>query len=226
MSTTRPPIDADQSVGQLASTLPGASRVFHRHGLDFCCGGHVNLGEACASAGLDVDAVISEIGAETKEALDFERWDERPLPEVIDHILERFHEPHRRELPRLVEMARKVEEVHAEKASCPRGLAEHLERMGEEMELHMQKEEQVLFPLLRKGGGAMAAMPIQMMEREHRDHGRNLEQLRALTSDHTPPPEACGTWKALYLGIAELERELMEHIHTENNILFPRALRG
>jgi regulator of cell morphogenesis and NO signaling len=213
-------------VGELASTLPGAARVVHRHGLDFCCGGHVSLGEACAAAGLDVESVIAEIQDEAARPGQFERWDARPLPEVIDHILEHFHEPHRRELPRLLAMARKVEEVHAQKGTCPHGLAEHVERMGEEMELHMQKEEQVLFPLLRSGQGRTAAAPIQVMEQEHREHGRNLERLRELTNDYTPPPEACGTWNALYLGLAELERELMEHIHTENNILFPRALGG
>lgn len=226
MTTTQQPIRPAQTVGQLASTLPGASRVFHRHGLDFCCGGHASLGEACAAAGLEVGSVIAEIEDEARRPGSFERWDERPLPELIDHVLERFHEPHRQELPRLLAMARKVEEVHAQKSACPRGLAAHLERMSEELELHMQKEEQVLFPLLRSGRGRMAAMPIQVMEQEHRDHGENLERLRRLTDGYSPPPEACGTWRALYLGLAELERELMEHIHTENNILFPRALRG
>ena len=226
MTTTPTPIQPDQIVGQLAASLAGASRVFHRHGLDFCCGGHVTLQDACAKADLDVDTVISEIESEAQSTEGFERWDERPLPDVIDHILERFHEPHRQEIPRLIAMAAKVEKVHGDKGACPTGLAAHLEHMGEEMESHMQKEEQVLFPLLREGRGRMAAMPIQVMEQEHQDHGKNLERLRELTDDYTPPAEACGTWSALYLGLAELEKELMEHIHTENNILFPRALRG
>lgn len=156
----------------------------------------------------------------------FMRWDERPLNELIEHLLKDFHEPHREELPRLIHMARKVVAVHADKPSCPHDLADHLERMAEELEEHMQKEEQILFPLIQAGRGSMAAMPIQMMEMEHRDHGNNLETLREMTKDYQPPAEACGTWVALYLGLAELERDLMEHIHTENNILFPRALRG
>ena len=226
MNTTERPIHSEQTVAELASTRPGASRVFHRHGLDFCCGGHVSLASACDSAGLDADSVLAEIRQETKEPGDFERWDRRPLNELVDHVLEHFHEAHRREVPRLLAMARKVEAVHAQKDSCPHGLVAHLERMAAELEVHMQKEEQVLFPLLLGGRGAMAGMPIQIMEEEHRDHGRNLEHLRALTGSYVPPAEACGTWSALYLGLAELERDLMEHIHIENNILFPRALRG
>jgi len=226
MTTTRPPIRADQTVGELAATHAGASRVFHRRGLDFCCGGGTPLREACTAAGLEVDAVVAEIEREAERTDGFRRWDAEPLAALVDHVLERYHEPHREELPRLLAMARKVERVHADKPTCPRGLADHLERVGEAMELHMQKEEQVLFPLLRSGRGRMAAMPIQVMEQEHQEHGRNLALLRELTGDYAPPPEACGTWTALYLGLAELERELMEHIHLENNVLFPRALQG
>jgi regulator of cell morphogenesis and NO signaling len=226
MTTADQPIHADQTVAELASTRSGASRVFHRHGLDFCCGGHVSLADACTPAGLDVDALIAEIQAEATKPGSFERWDEHPLPDVIDHILTRFHEPHREELPRLLAMARKVEDVHGAKPTCPKGLADHLQRMHAELEEHMQKEEQILFPMLRAGRGRMAAMPVGVMEEEHRDHGKNLERLRELTNGYTPPAEACGTWTALYLGLAEFEREIMEHIHTENNILFPRALRS
>lgn len=186
----------------------------------------MTLAEACASAGLDPDSILAEVQGEASKPGSFERWDTRPLADVIDHILERFHEPHRQELPRLVAMAKKVEEVHAKKATCPRGLAEHLERMTEELEQHMQKEELMLFPLFRSARALAVPGLIHVMEAEHRDHGEQLERLRELTCNFTPPPEACGTWSALYLGLAELERELMEHIHTENNILFPKTLRS
>lgn len=226
-SQSSPPVlSGDRTLGQLAASHAGASRVFHRHGLDFCCGGAVSLAEAAAANGLDVELLLDELRAEAERPDGFERWNERPLDELIDHLLEHFHEAHREEVPRLLAMARKVEEVHADKPTCPRGLAAHLERMSAELEEHMQKEEQILFPMVRAGRGRAAMMPIQVMEQEHRDHGANLERLRALTDDYTPPAEACGTWTALYLGLAELERDLMEHIHTENNILFPRALRS
>lgn len=220
------PLSPDTPLGRLAVTLPGASRVFHRHGLDFCCGGAESLREACRARGLDADALVREIEAEARPEELFERFDQRPLDELIDHLLVRFHEPHREELERLVAMALKVERVHAEKDTCPHGLARHLAALADELEQHMQKEEQVLFPLIRSGRGAMAAMPVQVMEAEHRDAGRALERTRELTDDLRPPAEACGTWRALYLGLDEFERDLMQHISLENNVLFPRALRG
>jgi regulator of cell morphogenesis and NO signaling len=220
------PITPQTTLAELAATRAGASRVFHRHGLDFCCQGRVTLAEACAKKQLSADAIARAIEDESPRALDFRRWDEAPLPELIAHVLERFHAAHRAELPRLLAMARKVEAVHAEKAECPRGLHAHLEHVAEELESHMQKEEQILFPLILSGRGRMAAAPIQVMEEEHVDHGRNLERLRALAHEYALPEDACGTWRALYLGLQELELELMQHIHLENHLLFPRALRN
>ena len=219
-------LTSDLTLAHLSVTRAGASRVFYRHGLDFCCHGQISLRDACAAEELDVAQLMEEIQGEERADESFERWDEEPLDTLIEHLLNRFHEPHRAELPRLLEMARKVEEVHGEKAACPRGLADHLAKMAEELELHMQKEEQILFPLIRAGRGRMAVEPVQVMEQEHRDHGGNLVRLRELAHDFEPPEEACGTWRALFLGLAELESELMQHIHLENNVLFPRALQG
>jgi len=220
-------ITPETTLAELAVTRAGASRVFHRHSLDFCCGGQTTLGNACEAKGLDAKALISEIEQEARaNETPAERWDQQPLNPLIDHLLQNFHEAHRAEVPRLLEMARKVESVHGEKSTCPKGLADHLAMMAVALEEHMQKEEQVLFPLIRAGRGSMAAMPVQVMEMEHQDHGKNLARLRELAHDFTPPPEACGTWQALYLGLAELEHDLMEHISLENNVLFPRALRG
>lgn len=212
------------TLAHLATTIPGASRVFARHRLDFCCQGNRPLADACRDRNLDAEAVLAEITAETRKDEAFERWDERPLPELIDHILERYHAAHREEVPRLVAMAQKVEAVHGERSDCPVGLHAHLTGMADELESHMQKEEQILFPLLRAGRGAVAQAPIQVMETEHEDHARNLELTRTLTRNLTPPADACGTWKALYLGLEELEAEIMRHVHLENHVLFPRAV--
>ena len=221
-------IGANETLGELATAHAAATSVFLRHRLDFCCGGKQTLDEACRTAGIDPATVIAEIVALSEDVpADSPRWSERPLPELIDHILTRYHERLRKDLPGLVAAAQRVERVHADKASCPCGLAEHLEQVEAAIADHLEKEEQVLFPALRSGSrGDEVSMPIRVMMQEHDDHGVNLRRLRELASDFDPPAEACGTWRALYAALEELERDLMEHIHLENNVLFPRALEG
>jgi regulator of cell morphogenesis and NO signaling len=219
-------IDTKETLGQIASTHPAAMHVFLRHRLDFCCGGAQKFTEACHTAGLDPNEVASEIAVEA-EGRPVARWDTKPLPEVISFILNRYHEPLRRDLSVLTEAAARVERVHGKKPSCPRGLTECLVQFDAELREHMSKEEQVLFPAILAGGrGAQLHMPIRVMLQEHDDHGANLRRLRELTTQFIPPPEACATWRALYSGLDKLESELMEHIHLENNVLFPRALNG
>lgn len=223
-------IDASDHLADLATRHAGASRVFHRYGLDFCCHGAISLKDACAKKGLDLEQVLRELRAEVDRDGDRDPapsgWQDEPLPELIDFIVAQYHNGHRQEIVRLVEMAQRVEAVHGDKASCPNGLAALVATMREELEQHMQKEEQILFPMLRAGRGADANAPIRVMEAEHEDHAANLERVRALTKDFVPPEEACGTWRALYLGLADFEMELMRHVHLENHVLFPRALRG
>lgn len=217
---------AGTTLADIATTRAGATRVFNRHGLDFCCRGKIALAAACRARGLSTETIVSELAAEEAKTSGFTRLDDKPLADVIAHVLERFHAAHREELPHLIAMARKVESVHKDKDSCPRGLADHLEHVAGELEDHMLKEEEVLFPLIIQGRGPQAAMPMQMMELEHVEHGQNLARLRQLGHDYQPPADACTTWRALYLELAQLERDVMEHIHIENNILFPRAQRA
>jgi regulator of cell morphogenesis and NO signaling len=212
-----------QTLADLAVTHPAASRVFLRHGLDFCCHGGRPLAEACLPRGLAPESVLAEIASEQPSPDDV-RWDERPIPELIDRIVSFYHRRLREELPELVALAAKVEAQHAEKATCPRGLRAHLERIHAAVLDHLAKEEQILFPMILGGRGPMAGRPIHVMEAEHGDHGENLALTRQLTHDFTAPEEACPTWRALYLRLAQLEAELMEHIHLENNVLFRRVL--
>jgi regulator of cell morphogenesis and NO signaling len=141
---------------------------------------------------------------------------------LLDLIETRYHATHRRELPELIRLARRVEAVHGDNPAAPRGLAALLETLAAEMESHMQKEEQVLFPLMRRGGHPMIGQPIAMMRHEHDDHGETLRALEALTDGGVPPAGACNTWRALYAGTRKLTDDLMEHIHLENNVLVPR----
>jgi regulator of cell morphogenesis and NO signaling len=213
----------ERTLAEMATTYPAASRLFHREGLDYCCGGKRSFEEACRDRGIDPAALLAEIeGAVAKTAA--QPWSDRPLEELIRHIVDHYHASLREELPQLVALAEKVESRHAEKSSCPRGLAEHLRLVHAAVLEHLVKEEQVLFPMILSGLGPRAGGPVQAMEHEHRDHAENLRRLRGLAHDFVPPAEACTSWSALYLRLRELEADLMEHIHLENNVLFPRAL--
>lgn len=213
----------DQTLGQLARRIPGATRVFDAHRFDFCCGGNQTLRTAAAAAGVDATPIIEELRAlESRAAAGTRDWSEADAAAIVQHILERYHAVHREQLPELIRLARKVEHVHAEREDCPHGLADHLSVMAQEMESHMRKEELVLFPMIERGHGAMAEAPINVMRMEHDDHGVALRRLEELTDDITPPRQACTTWRALYAGLRTFRQDLMEHIHTENNILFER----
>lgn len=215
-------ITADQSLGEIATRIPAASRVFRSMGLDYCCRGKRSVSEACSEAGLDPAAVLQSIQATEPEPES--SWESKPLPALVAHIVDRYHDTLRRELPELCEMAATVEQKHAAKPSCPHGLAMHLHGIHEAVLSHLEKEEGILFPMILAGHGARAGGPIQVMEMEHEEHGANLARTRALTSDLVAPPEACPTWQALYARLRELETDLMDHIALENNVLFPRAL--
>ena len=212
------------TLAELAVKQPAASRVFQRYRLDFCCHGNRPLQEACDEYGLAPESVLAEIESEGRKSGQISRWEEKPLSELIAWIVNYYHRRLREEIPLLVAMAARVEQVHGEKATCPRGLAGHLELMHVAVLEHLFKEEAVLFPMINAGAGSRAAAPVHMMEIEHEDHGESLRKIRKLTSNFTLPPEACATWFALYQRLEEFEAELMEHIHLENNILFRRAL--
>ncbi len=211
---------ARRTLADIAAALPGATALFREEKLDFCCGGKVTLADAMAARQKDPAELAAQL--ERLEASALPSDQPQDTDALIDMILVRFHETHRREIPELVRLARRVEAVHRDVPTVPAGLADHLQHIGEELASHMQKEEQMLFPMMRAGGHPMIGHPIAVMLSEHDDHGESLRKLEALTNDFTPPPDACTTWRALYAGARKLTDDVMEHIHTENNILFPR----
>lgn len=139
---------------------------------------------------------------------------------LIAHILDRYHETHRREFPEAVRLARKVEAVHAGVPGCPDGLADHLALMADDLEAHQQKEERVLFPIILGGFGPTAQFPIGRMMAEHKDVEAQLAVLRELTRDFTPPADACRTWRALNDACRKIHDDLVEHMRLENEVLF------
>ena len=215
----------DQPLGELALTIPRASALFRKLDLDFCCGGKQTLLRAADRKGLNLEEIEAQLAALANEPVEKD-WRSAPLAEIIDHIIVRFHDRHREQLPELILQATKVERVHADKPNVPKGLAKYLTMLHQELSSHMMKEEQILFPMIKQGMGAQAGGPISVMESEHDEAGELLEVIKHTTNNVTPPPEACTTWKAMYNGINELIDDLMNHISLENNVLFPRALGG
>ncbi len=209
---------ADRTIGEIAATLPGATAIFRRHKLDFCCGGGVSLAEAATKRAAPLTEIEADLAALTPS--------DATLPQstaaLIDLIEQRYHATHRRELPELISLARRVERVHAGNPDVPAGLADLLTTMEAELGDHMAKEENVLFPMMRRGGHPMIAQPIAMMRDEHDDHGEHLEAMERITQGGVPPEGACNSWRALYAGTRKFAEDLIEHVHIENNILFPR----
>ncbi len=218
-------IAADMKVGQIAAEYPLSTRVFARHGIDYCCGGGKPLASVCEKKGLDSTTLLAEIKKElTAPGNGVADWNSAALGDLIDHILSAYHQPLYEELPRLEAMARKVDRVHGERdARLADILAVYL-TLKSELDSHMPKEEQILFPMIRAGEGGLAKGPISVMLHEHYVAADCLRKLSELTDAYTVPEGACNTWRALWHGLAALETSLHEHIHLENNILFPRAL--
>lgn len=211
---------ASRSVGELAASHPGATAIFRELGIDFCCGGSQRITDAAASSGVELDVLIDRLAALNPSSLSTDG--DRTTPELIQYILDRYHSAAREQLVELVRLAYKVERVHASHPAAPHGLATLLSETNDELESHMQKEEQILFPAMQSDNSTMLYGPIAMMREEHDDHGIAIQELRRLTNDFTPPAGACHSWQALYTLAARFVDDLMTHIHLENNVLFPR----
>tara|TARA_R110002072_G_scaffold10569_37_gene49281 strand:- start:5135 stop:5818 length:684 start_codon:yes stop_codon:yes gene_type:complete len=219
-------IDPDMHVSELVLHHPWSWSVLRSHNIDVCCGGDSTLSVACDRNSVDLEALQNEILKSDVVPPELVFWDQRPASDLIEHILDRFHAKHRRDLPVFLEMAQACEIAHGSGPDWPEDLLAHLEHMAAELELHMRKEEEVLFPLILRGMGRHALTPIGVMKGEHEDHGDHLKRMREMTDQFRAPAHACATWVGLYRNLATLEDELMMHIHLENNLLFPRVLKG
>ncbi|HOE97178.1 MAG TPA: iron-sulfur cluster repair di-iron protein [Candidatus Sumerlaeota bacterium] len=226
-------LNPEMTVGAFVAERPARSRVFEKLGIDYCCGGKKPLAEVCARRNLRVEDVLQLI-----EAAD--AGPEEPavqparmtLAELCDHIEQTHHALLRRELPRLAAMIEKVLNAHGQSYPWIQALQQVFHGLADELFSHMMKEEQILFPLVRKleaGDPSAAPMiaaehgPIHCMEAEHDSAGDALARMSELTVVYTPPQGACNTFRAMLDGLRELELDLHQHIHKENNILFPRA---
>lgn len=234
MTTLQP----ETTVAEIAAESLAAIGVFERLGIDYCCGGKRSLAEACRGKGYRVEDVERELAAASAQApLAAVDWNTAPLPALIDHIVNTHHVYLKRELPLLSARLTKVHSVYAERLPGELdGLPEVFEGLRAELDSHLMKEEIILFPAIRakvaeRETGVPApptcfgtiAAPIMQMEHEHEEAGAALARIRELTRNFAIPDYACSTYRALILGLEELELDLHRHIHLENNILHRRA---
>jgi regulator of cell morphogenesis and NO signaling len=209
-----------RSLSALAVDIPGATAIFRKHKLDFCCGGAATLSDAASEKGIDAAGIAAELAALAPS----EGEAPRETAALVEHIVKRFHEVHRRELPELIRLAKRVEAVHGGRDDAPKGAAQLLQTMMLELDDHMKKEEFVLFPMMEEGGNSFIRHPIAAMRADHEEVGGQLKQLEAYAAN--TPADACPTWRALNAGITKFADDLMMHIHLENNVLFPEFEKG
>ena len=220
-----PTLIEEKTVGEIAAERPASVRLFEKYGIDYCCGGNTSLADACAGRGIAPGQLIAELDAAPASSPDAQPdWQTASLADLIDHILTRHHARLKTELPRLARLHRAVSAAHgAAHSDSLAPLGETFTALWQELDTHMMKEELVLFPMIRAGHGSVGS-PIRVMEHEHDSAARALERMRTITENYTLPADACNSYRALFAGLQELEADLHQHIHLENNILFPRAL--
>ncbi len=231
--------DTTQTVGDIVRQYPAAVPVFEAFGIDYCCGGNKSLEEACAKENVSLNLVLSDLASAlvARPGPDEQHWMTSSLAELSTYIVEKHHAYAKSELPRLVTLAAKVQARHANMYPELHKVRELVDTMNSETCTHMLKEEQVLFPRLKVVEEAVHAgiaappaffgaliNPIRHMLSDHDDTGVLLSSLRSLTRGYTLPEGACMSYQALYRGLEAIEKDLRQHIHLENNILFPRAL--
>lgn len=231
-------LDVNSSVADWVLERPDRTRLFGRLGIDYCCGGQRSLAEACAQKGLDAQSVVQTLkameamaGAEPSAARD---WSQASLTELADHIQETHHRYVREEMPRVLALLEKVASVHGGNHPELHQVKQHFTALGNELLSHLHKEEAILFPVIRQLEAGQitpahlpfgtVANPIRVMVAEHDSAGENMGAIRRLTQDYRPPADACGSYRALLDALQRWEEDLHQHIHKENNILFPRAV--
>lgn len=233
-------IDATRMVKEIVLEEPASAKVFEQIGIDYCCGGNRPLAEACGMAGIDVEEITRLLEAEKRSAAtndDFVDWNKRSLTELMNHIVQKHHTFCRAEVARIRALLDKVTQVHGSLHSELRRIQALFTELSGELLVHLFKEEQVLFPQIVNTEGAAARRmpadqatlspvqsPIPMLVMDHDSAGEALHEIRRLSDNYQVPADACGSYRALYGALQSFEAGLHQHVHLENNILFPRAV--
>ncbi len=233
---------AEKTVRELALENPDATRVFEKLGIDYCCGGNKSLDEACRAANLQVNEVLSSLEAakqatqDAHDAANGHNWQAEPLAALIAHIKSTHHKYVREETSRLAPLFEKVCAVHGKNHAELFDIRDSFRALSDELRLHLMKEEMVLFPYIVRMEESITehtsvlpapfgsvANPISMMTEEHEAAGNALRFIRQASGGYTAPADGCVSYKTLYQALSAFEADLHQHIHLENNVLFPRA---
>lgn len=227
-----------RSVGSIVNENFATARIFKNYGIDFCCGGTATLADACVQAGAELESVIEALKSADVEhvgAIPFDSW---PTDLLIDYVLKIHHRGIRAKGPQLLADIEHVADVHGDRHPELHKLLPLFADSLEDLENHLQKEEQVLFPYCyrlieaRESGSRCEAMhcgtvanPIRVMLREHSDEGTRYKYFRTLMNNFEAPEDACPTYRLMLQDLEAFMDGLFEHIHIENNILFPRFIK-
>jgi regulator of cell morphogenesis and NO signaling len=228
-------LDTNQTVGQFVRENPNCARVFEQLQIDYCCGGKVPLATACEKRGVDTQEVLRLLAdcIDSDLASDEVDADKLSLTQLCDHIESTHHAYLKTELPRLDLMTEKVARVHGDKDTRLHRVRDAFVALRSELEPHMMKEERILFPIIRSLEASSTrqefhcgsvANPIRQMESEHDHAGNELSILNESTDGYTPPDWACNTYRAMLDALKRLESNMHQHVHKENNVLFPKAI--
>jgi len=231
-------IAASKTVGEIVAETPSCAREFEALGIDYCCGGSRTLTEACTKLNVSVEQTLARLEKSAAQATSAEdkNWQAQPLADLVAHINNTHHVFVRSECPRILKLTEKVVGVHGKNHPELLTVQALFAALSEELQVHLLKEEQILFPYILRmeesvtaGEMAPPAMfgtvmnPITMMMREHNGAGDALRSFRSTTNDYSLPADSCVSYRTLYQALQDFEKDLHQHIHLENNILFPRA---
>lgn len=226
-------------VRDVAQQLPSSIRVFEDLGIDYCCGGKKSIAEACQQIGVSPELLLQKLGKLDEPLVepDFAPWEEGSLTTLTQHIIQTHHAFVRNEILRLNSLFEKVRSRHGSAHPELTAMALIFGSIAEDMLNHMQKEEQVLFPYIERLEQDSCAgllppatpfgsvnLPVECMMRDHEKVGKEMQQIREFSNSFTLPEGACLSYRALYDGLRDFEHDLHQHVHLENNILFPRTI--
>jgi regulator of cell morphogenesis and NO signaling len=233
-------LDANRTVRDLATAIPNATRAFEKVGIDYCCGGSKSLKDACMQVHVPVEDVVralEQAGSANQPSETNSPALDGPLCGLIEHIVNTHHAYVKQEIPRLHQLLNKVVSVHGKNHPELGKIQQIFDGMSAELISHMMKEEHILFPYIStlekaishgapkpKPAFGTVGNPVHMMELEHESAGAALKEISTLSSSYTAPEDGCFSYRTLYAALKEFETDLHQHVHLENNALFPRAI--